>query len=76
MNKVKYPVLYIKRKETKLSQEVVAKKLGVTRITYSLKEMGKHPFTLDEAKILSELFGMSIEDLMCGSLENFLKEEV
>lgn len=76
MNNVKYPVLFIRRKEQKLSQEKVAKVIGITRVAYSLKEIGKHPFTLDEAKILSEMFGMSIEDLMYGSLENFLKEEV
>ncbi|MGO2834581.1 MAG: helix-turn-helix transcriptional regulator [Staphylococcus saprophyticus] len=75
MSNVKYPVLIIRRKELKLSQETVAKKIGVTRVAYSLKEVGKHPFTIDEAKILSELFGMSIENLMFGSLESFLMEE-
>lgn len=73
---VPYPVLVIRRKEMKLSQVEMSEKLGLTRVGYSLKERGIQRFSLEEAKILSEFFGMSIESLMFGSIENFLKEEV
>ncbi|WP_434795980.1 helix-turn-helix transcriptional regulator [Staphylococcus equorum] len=72
---VPYPVLVIKRKEMKISQIAMSEKLGLTRVGYSLKERGIQRFSLEEAKILSDFFGMSIEDLMFGCLDNFLKEE-
>ena len=72
---VPYPILVIKRKEMKISQVAMSEKLGLTRVGYSLKERGIQRFTLEDAKILSEFFEMSIEDLMFGSLDNFLKEE-
>lgn len=76
MKNVPYPVLVIRRKEKKLSQVEMSEKLGLTRVGYSLKERGIQRFSLEEAKILSDFFGMSIESLMFGSIENFLKEEV
>ncbi|MBF7023643.1 helix-turn-helix transcriptional regulator [Staphylococcus kloosii] len=66
---VKYPILFIARKESKMSQEKVAMELGVTRVTYGLKESGKVDFTLEEAKILSELYEMPIDELFSCSIK-------
>lgn len=63
MNKIAYPILYIKRKEHRHSQQFVASKLGISAQRYSLKELNKANFTLPEARKLSELYGLSIDEL-------------
>ncbi|WP_326515156.1 helix-turn-helix transcriptional regulator [Staphylococcus hominis] len=63
MNKIAYPILYIKRKEHGHSQQFVASKLGISAQRYSLKELNKANFTLPEARKLSELYGLSIDEL-------------
>jgi len=68
MKKLAYPHLYISRKEHGHNQEYVAKKLGISKERYSLKELNKANFTLPEAKILSELYEMPIDDLFSNSI--------
>ena len=55
--------LYIARKENRLKQSDVAKKLHIHAVTYSKKESGKLEFTLSEAFALSELFQSPVENL-------------
>ena len=69
MASVNYPMLYIARKEKGDTQKKVAEKLGITPQRYQLKEGGKAYFTLPEAKILSEMYGMSIDDLFSKNIK-------
>lgn len=55
--------LYIARKENRMKQVDIAKKLMIHSVTYSRKERGELDFTLTEAFMLSELFGISVEGL-------------
>ncbi|MCQ9279772.1 helix-turn-helix transcriptional regulator [Staphylococcus borealis] len=63
MKKLAYPILFIKRKENGHSQRFIAKKLGISPQRYSLKELNKANFTLPEAKKLSELYEVSMDEL-------------
>ena len=55
--------LYIARRENKMKQVEVAKKLMIHSVTYSRKERGELDFTLKEAFILSDLFDKPVEEL-------------
>ena len=68
MANLNYPMLYIARKEKGDTQRKVAQKLGISPQRYQLKS-GKAHFTLPEAKILSEMYGMSIDDLFSKTLK-------
>lgn len=61
--------LYISRNEAKHSQNYVAKKLGITPQRYQLKESGKAYFTIPEGKILSELYGMTLDELFNNEIK-------
>ncbi|WP_353462675.1 helix-turn-helix transcriptional regulator [Mammaliicoccus sciuri] len=65
----KHWVLYVSRKEAGHSQAYVAKKLGISKERYSLKELKKAHFNLPEAKILSELYGMTIDELFSNEIK-------
>ncbi len=54
------------REEQKLSQGNVAKKLGVSRPTYSALEKGKRQLSLPEAERLAGMFGVSLDELAFG----------
>ncbi|OFM79770.1 MULTISPECIES: helix-turn-helix transcriptional regulator [Staphylococcus] len=69
MTNLFYPMLYIARKEKGDTQKGVAQKLGISPQRYQLKETGKANFTLPEAKILSEMYGMSIDDLFSKNIK-------
>lgn len=69
MTNLAYPMLYIARKEKGDTQKGVAKKLGISPQRYQLKETGKANFTLPEAKILSEMYGMSIDELFSNNIK-------
>jgi DNA-binding XRE family transcriptional regulator len=43
------------------TQSEIARHLGLSLVGYHKKENGLRPWTLEEAKHLSELFGMPIE---------------
>ncbi|WP_145353509.1 helix-turn-helix transcriptional regulator [Staphylococcus cohnii] len=68
MTNLAYPMLYIARKEHGHTQKAIAKKLSISPQRYQLKESGKANFTLPEAKILSELYEMQIDDLFSNSI--------
>lgn len=55
--------LYVKRKENKLTQEEVGKRLSLTKQGYHLKESGKSVFTIPEGVMLARLFECSLDDL-------------
>ena len=52
------------RKKNNLTQEFLASKIGVSRPTYIQIEKGERDLTITEAKKLSAIFSMSLEDLL------------
>lgn len=56
-----------------LSQEVVARAIGVSRPTYAAIESGKQELSLDEAKKLATLFGIGVDELVSGTIPNIEK---
>ena len=57
------------RKSLGLSQEYVAKQLGVHRTTVTAIELGTRKVLADEIDFFADLFGVTIEDLMHEKLE-------
>ena len=51
------------RKKNKLSQEELARAVGVTRQTITSIEIGKYTASLELAYKIAKHFGMSIEDV-------------
>ena len=49
------------REKKNLSQELVARKLGISRPTYIQIEKGEREITVNEAKKLSSIFGLKPE---------------
>jgi len=62
--------LYIARRERRLRQKDVAKMLHIDPQTYHLKEAGKRDFTLKEAKKLTTIFNMTLDELF-GDEESY-----
>lgn len=58
--------VYIKRKESRLRQSDVARKLIISTQSYHLKETGKSVFTVPEAIKLAKLFNCTLDDLFGG----------
>jgi len=56
-------ILYGVRKKKKLSQEEMAEKLGISRVSYGLKERGDNEFTIDEMFNISKILGMGLDDI-------------
>ncbi|EJT5930474.1 transcriptional regulator [Clostridium perfringens] len=54
------------RKLNSLNQEKLAELIGVASNTYSFKENGKVEFSLNEAKKIADLFGVTIDELFFG----------
>ena len=52
------------RVEKGYTQKQIAMLLDIKQNTYSNKENGKRAFTIDEIKILKELFKVSYEELL------------
>ena len=61
------------RTERGLSQEQIAKAIGVSRPTYTAIESGKQELSLEEAKKLSALFGISVDELSSGNISDIQK---
>jgi DNA-binding XRE family transcriptional regulator len=61
------------RNERGLSQEQIAKAIGVSRPTYTAIEAGKQELSLEEAKKLSTLFGISVDELSSGNISDIQK---
>ena len=57
-----YQVL-VARKERKLKQKDIAKKLMLSRQAYSRKENGTQDFTETEMKRLAKFYGMTLDEL-------------
>ena len=55
--------LYIKRREKRLKQKDVAKKIGIHPQSYHLKETGKRQFTIQEGLMLAKVFDCTLNDL-------------
>ena len=54
------------RKKLKLSQEFVARQMNLSRPTISAIEAGQRKVTAEELAKFSELYGMSVAELMYG----------
>ena len=55
------------RVKANLTQEELANKIGITTRNYISKENGKSQFKLDEAKLIADLFGTTIDELFFKS---------
>ena len=56
-------ILKSKRILFNLTQEEIAKEVGINLKSYNLKENGKREFTLDEAKKISSLLKLNLNEL-------------
>ncbi|MFW0862480.1 MAG: type II toxin-antitoxin system antitoxin SocA domain-containing protein [Candidatus Komeilibacteria bacterium] len=65
--------LKVLREKKGLSQHDIAKKLGISRTSFIAIEQGKKELSLSEARTLSNLFGVSLEDMQVGLLPNYEK---
>jgi len=61
------------RIQKSLTQEQVAQAIGVSRPTYSAIEADKQELSLEEASKLASLLGISVQDLLSGSVPNIVK---
>ena len=64
------------RKKEKLSQEALAEKLNVTRQTISNWELDETTPDINQAKELSKIFKISIDELVGNDVQNVLVEKV
>ncbi|MCT4593139.1 MAG: helix-turn-helix domain-containing protein [Anaeromicrobium sp.] len=58
-----YKSLKAYRKLVGINQSDLAQMLGIGTNTYSFKENGKTPFTLDEAKTIADFFGATVDEI-------------
>lgn len=56
------------RAKHSIKQKMLSDLLGITLTSYSSKENGRRPFSLDEAKKISDLFQLSIENIFFNEL--------
>ena len=68
--------LVVLRKENKLSQERLAEKIGVTRQTISNWELGETSPNPEQLKALSQIFQVSIDELLNNDIKQVLVEKV
>lgn len=61
------------RIKNNLSQEQVAKAIGVSRPTYSAIEAGKQMLNTDEAQKLASLFSITVDELLSGNIPDIAK---
>lgn len=64
------------RKEAKLSQEQLAEKLGVTRQTISNWELNETSPDINQAKDLSKVFNISLDELTNNDIQSVLESRV
>ncbi len=64
------------RKKNNFSQEDLADKVGVTRQTISKWELSETAPDINQAKTLSKIFNISLDELVCNDLNNLLVEKV
>ena len=74
MTKTKYSQTIKHVREARgLTQDEVAKKLGMSRPTYIAVEKGGRELTVSEFEVLSGVLGVSMEELELGMVANFEK---
>lgn len=61
------------RLKNNLSQEQIAKSIGVSRPTYTAMEAGKQQLSAEEAQKLASLLGITIDELLSGNIANVEK---
>ncbi len=54
------------RTANNLTQEALSEKMGISRSALNMKERGDRVFSLDELILLSDLFGITIDELIRG----------
>lgn len=64
------------RKKLKLSQEFVARQMRVSRPTISAIESGQRKVTAEELARFSELYGISVDELMYGKVSEDEQVEI
>lgn len=64
--------LVILRKNKGMKQSDLAKVIGISSGSYQNKETGKTEFTLSEAKKISDIFKLSLEDIFFTPIDNKL----
>ena len=63
------------RQKNKLLQQEVAEKLKISRPSYIALEQGKRALSFKEAGVISELFGISLEELLPDIIQKHQKYE-
>ena len=66
MDMIKAELLKMLREKKGLSQEDVAGRLEVSRPTYLLMEKGEKDLTLSQAKIVADIYGITLDSLIKG----------
>lgn len=61
------------RIKNNLSQDKIAQVIGVSRPTYTSIESCKQELSLEEARKLATLFGISVDELLSGNIPNMQK---
>lgn len=64
------------RKEKNFSQEDLAEKIGVTRQTISNWELRETQPTPEQLKVLSQIFNVSIDNLLDNNIDNILIKKI
>lgn len=64
------------RKKNNLSQEQLAEKMGVARQTISKWELGETSPDLNQAKMLSKIFNVSLDEITNNDIKNILIDKV
>ncbi len=54
------------RKKSKMTQEYLSKRLGISRPTFIQLERGERDLTVPEAEKLAKIFGLSLENFLAG----------
>ena len=64
------------RKKNNLSQEELAEKVGVARQTISKSEIGDTTPDINQVKIISKIFNISIDELVDNDINNVIVEKI
>ena len=68
--------LLVLRREHDLTQEDLAKLLGIATQTYGQKELGNREFTANEMFLIANYFGLKVDDIFWPTLlQNGVKQE-
>lgn len=72
---IRYDNLKLFRKKSGLTQEEIAEKLGVTRQAVAKWERGETSPDIEYCVMLAELYGTSVDALLCSSYINNAAED-